>query len=53
MQKGQDDPCDLCAISALRPNGYSADVIKRVSIIVSDNVLIVFSSVLAAKQPQN
>ena len=40
-------------ISVLRHNGYSADVIKRVSIIVSDNVLIVFSSVLTAKRPQN
>ena len=53
MQKGQDDPCDLCEISVLRPNGYSADVRKRVSLTVSDNVLSVFSSGVMARLLKN
>jgi len=37
----------------LRPNIYSVDVIKRVSIIVSDNVPSVFFSALMAGLPQS
>jgi hypothetical protein len=44
---------DLCEISVLSHNGYSAEVIKRVSIIVSDNVRLVFSSVVTARLPRN
>jgi hypothetical protein len=53
MPKGQEDLCDLSEISALRHSIYSVEAIKRVSIIVSDNVLIVFFSALKARLPQN